>query len=298
MFWTGSGFKVIMEPNHNKIAKAIKRVEMAMDGRIGFCYKRVKRYPLHSYGIRNDIEVLKRERNSCITISDRVLVITTQLDKLRDKEKQFWLYDQETHDLMYKEYKQLQKDLALLFNEGEIDGYTILPTGRLEVTWFTERSTTELQVIEQGFTYAIFRDEAPKDINIIPAARAVPVITVEEIMHRHRENLPQIGMANARKQTDLHNHLSNKNVGDYTITDGAGQLKKVYKERKPGGDFDNPPPAPFALDPEGFKGKIEDTSQDREEWRKKAMLNYIGWMFAAYLIHNTPNKGQLINVKG
>jgi len=285
LFWKRDTNEIvtIYEQPHNEIKAAINYVNMAVDGKVGFCYDRVRKYPLSTRILikgsnviindyRNEIERLKKEKIAAFTTSDRSRVITTEIAKL--KEKEVWLYDQTTYNRMKKEFAGLKKALKLLYDHGEINSYNIMPNGRLTVEWFTERKKHfRYTVIEQGFTYVVFRDEAPTDVNVIHV-HTVPVITVQEIMHRHREKLPQIGMADAVKQTDLHNHLSHKNAGDYTITDSVGNVVRRYSDRKAGGEYKHKAPVIPIYKEDMLCPPIEDTSQDVIQWRYNAMIAY------------------------
>jgi hypothetical protein len=139
-----------------KIEHALQLVKECVTGKRGFCYKEVHRYPLHSGSeLRNEMVRLKRERMAVNTLPRRIEVINRKLKDMRIQEREHYLFDTSAFTTLRSNYNRLSNALALLQQEGEIDSYTVRPNGELRVNWFTEFEETQLEVIQQGWTWSV-----------------------------------------------------------------------------------------------------------------------------------------------
>jgi hypothetical protein len=146
--------KVIYHTPQSKIEKALALVDQALNNEIGFCYKQVVRYPLDSgRELRQEMIYLKRERINPTTLPARCAVINRKLKAMREEEREHYLFDETAYRTLRSNYDKLTVALKLLCREGEVESYTLRPTGLLRVEYWTEYETTYIEEIEQNWTF-------------------------------------------------------------------------------------------------------------------------------------------------
>ena len=151
--WGSSRIFIVEEIQPKRIQQAIEVVESAINGKIGFCFKSVPKIPLHGgFEINNKIE---RRQRAIIAEQNKDIVpwIRDEVKELKHKAKEFILFDSITEKKMKSNYHKLHKALVLLSNDGIIGSYTLIATGKLKVSWFSEWQKPVIVEIKQGFTY-------------------------------------------------------------------------------------------------------------------------------------------------
>ena len=150
--WGKDKLFIIDEIQPKRVQQAIELVESAIQGKIGFCWRSVPKVPLHgSFEINN--KIVRRERALMCETSERIVPhIRDEIQVLKQKAKEFILFDSITEKKLKRNYHQLNRALILLSSEGIIGSYTLLSTGRLSVAWFESWEKPVIIEIKQGFT--------------------------------------------------------------------------------------------------------------------------------------------------
>jgi hypothetical protein len=151
IIWGKDRLFIIDETQPERVQQAVELVESAIQGKIGFCWRSVPKIPMHgSFEINNKIE--RRQRALMVETSDRIVPhIQEEIKKLKQKAKEFILFDEVSEKKLKRNYHRLNKALILLSSQGLIGSYTLLATGRLKVAWFEQWQKPVLITIKQRF---------------------------------------------------------------------------------------------------------------------------------------------------
>ena len=182
VLWGSSKMIIVDHIPQVKIDRAVLLVNDCIAGKRGFCYKLVRRYPLHSGSeLRNNMVVLKRERSNAATLVKRGDRITEKLATMRKVERTHYLYDERAYRTLRSNFDRLKRALELLHSEDYIEAYLLSGSGKLSVRWFSVIEQPEIQEIQQGWTF----DERPVHSSVYPESNkdiGIPTKLKEEII--------------------------------------------------------------------------------------------------------------------
>ena len=149
--WGKDKLFIIKEIQPKRVQSAIKLVESAIQGKIGFCWRAVPKIPMHeAFEINNKIE--RRKRALMNEQSEHIIsYIRDEIKELKQKAKEYVLFDGITEKKLKRNYNALNKALILLSKAGTIESYTLLAQGRLKVNWFSEWQRPVFVDIRQRF---------------------------------------------------------------------------------------------------------------------------------------------------
>ena len=154
IIWGKTRILQITEVSDKKLREAVNIVELALEGKIGFCYREVQKIPLHnSEDLTN--KIVRRKRAIMSEQSNYVASITREEVKdLKEKLKEYVLFDEVSRKKLFSNYNKLHRALNLLAHCGAIDSFTLSGRGRLTVNWYSDKERTKVS-IEQGLTFSL-----------------------------------------------------------------------------------------------------------------------------------------------
>ena len=150
--WGKTRIICITEVSDKKISKAVGIVEAALTGKVGFCYREVLKIPLFD-GLDLSNKIVRRKREIMNEPSNYIASnIREEVKTLKERAKEYVLYDEVTKKSLFSNYNKLQNALRFLAQLGTIDSFTLSGNGRLSVNWYEEKERTKV-VVEQGLTF-------------------------------------------------------------------------------------------------------------------------------------------------
>jgi hypothetical protein len=280
ILWLPDRIELITEVPEYKIDRALATVFNTMDGKLGYAYRNVKQFTVAHPAMstwRVDLKHILHKLNTDPTLSKvEIDQLRVERDALKKHIASFISFDATAFKQLRSNYYKLEKALKLLTAEGEITSYTLSPRGRLSINFFTDWTPLKYVVIEQGWTYSVFRDCPEVEItDVTDPNKQVSGVKYADIIERYKDEdkdalLP--GTVVAKK---------------YENKGGTGELHPGVLA------YNRPACRPVRNDGKGAllvkppedrikeKTIVDDSSIDINQWREQRQLNYIIVMHGA-----------------
>jgi hypothetical protein len=225
--------------HEDKVNDAWDMVNAVLDSAMGFAYLLVKKIPLHTgREIRAMITRLKLERMSPNLHKDgtQLAVINDKLVDLRAKEKLHYHYEKTTRDELKKNYGKIRDALLTLQRNGEIDAFTLSPTGRFSITYLSD--VDDLMVTDEvDHANHIYCDA---DKSVYPKSTAYEGIERTGHLNKYNPEKCKTFEPSGEKYNANYSTPRIKGEGSVSVHPGGGDMDRWYyrpRTDKPRGLF-------------------------------------------------------------